>query len=130
MLITNKEQQDTLKPQPESCEPVDKMIWLDLATENKRLKDELESLQRQHFLLAEALMGLIKPRIDAMVEQPRGAFNALFLQLEERIDELENQHEDLKDRVDDLPSEENIEDLVTDHLRDLFDGDRVKVIFD
>ena len=65
-----------------------------------------------------------------MVEQPRGAFNALFLQLEERIDELENQHEDLKDRVDDLPSEENIEDLVTDHLRDLFDGDRVKVIFD
>jgi hypothetical protein len=36
----------------------------------------------------------------------------------------------LKDRVDDLPSEENIEDLVTDHLRDLFDGDRVKVIFD
>jgi hypothetical protein len=130
MLITNKEQQDTLKPQPESCEPVDKMIWLDLATENKQLKDELESLQRQHFLLAEALMNLIKPRIDAMVEQPRGAFNALFLQLEERIDELENQHEDLKDRVDDLPSEENIEDLVTDHLRDLFDGDRVKVIFD
>jgi molecular chaperone GrpE (heat shock protein) len=123
MLITNKEQQDTLKPQPESCEPVDKMIWLDLATENKQLKDELESLQRQHFLLAEALMNLIKPRIDAMVEQPRGAFNALFLQLEERIDELEN-------RVDDLPSEENIEDLVTDHLRDLFDGDRVKVIFD
>ena len=130
MLITNKEQQDTLKPQPESCEPVDKMIWLDLATENKQLKDELESLQRQHFLLAEALMNLIQPRIDAMVEQPRGAFNALFLQLEERIDELENQHEDLKDRVDDLPSEENIEDLVTDHLRDLFDGDRVKVIFD
>ena len=130
MLITNKEQQDTLKPQPESCEPVDKMIWLDLATENKQLKDELESLQRQHFLLAEALMDLIQPRIDAMVEQPRGAFNALFLQLEERIDELENQHEDLKDRVDDLPSEENIEDLVTDHLRDLFDGDRVKVIFD
>jgi len=130
MFITNKEQQDTLKPQPESCEPVDKMIWLDLATENKQLKDELESLQRQHFLLAEALMDLIKPRIDAMVEQPRGAFNALFLQLEERIDELENQHEDLKDRVDDLPSEENIEDLVTDHLRDLFDGDRVKVIFD
>ena len=130
MLITNKEQQDTLKPQPESCEPVDKMIWLDLATENKRLKDELESLQRQHFLLAESLMSLIQPRIDAMVEQPRGAFNALFLQLEERIDELENQHEDLKDRVDDLPSEENIEDLVTDHLRDLFDGDRVKVIFD
>ena len=130
MLITNKEQQDTLKPQPESCEPVDKMIWLDLATENKQLKDELESLQRQHFLLAEALMDLIKPRIDAMVEQPRDAFNALFLQLEERIDELENQHEDLKDRVDDLPSEENIEDLVTDHLRDLFDGDRVKVIFD
>jgi predicted nuclease with TOPRIM domain len=130
MFITNKEQQDTLKPQPESCEPVDKMIWLDLATENKQLKDELESLQRQHFLLAEALMDLIKPRIDAMVEQPRDAFNALFLQLEERIDELENQHEDLKDRVDDLPSEENIEDLVTDHLRDLFDGDRVKVIFD
>ena len=130
MLITNKEQQDTLKPQPESCEPVDKMIWLDLATENKQLKDELESLQRQHFLLAESLMSLIQPRIDAMVEQPRGAFNALFLQLEERIDELENQHEDLKDRVDDLPSEENIEDLVTDHLRDLFDGDRVKVIFD
>ena len=130
MFITNKEQQDTLKPQPESCEPVDKMIWLDLATENKQLKDELESLQRQHFLLAEALMDLIQPRIDAMVEQPRGAFNALFLQLEERIDELENQHEDLKDRVDDLPSEENIEDLVTDHLRDLFDGDRVKVIFD
>jgi hypothetical protein len=123
MFITTKEQQDTLKPQPESLEPVDKMIWLDLATENKRLKDELESLQRQHFLLAESLMGLIKPRIDAMVEQPRGAFNALFLQLEERIDELEN-------RVDDLPSEENIEDLVTDHLRDLFDGDRVKVIFD
>jgi predicted nuclease with TOPRIM domain len=130
MFITTKEQQDTLKPQPESCEPVDKMIWLDLATENKQLKDELESLQRQHFLLAEALMNLIQPRIDAMVEQPRGAFNALFLQLEERIDELENQHEDLKDRVDDLPSEENIEDLVTDHLRDLFDGDRVKVIFD
>jgi predicted nuclease with TOPRIM domain len=130
MFITNKEQQDTLKPQPESCEPVDKMIWLDLATENKQLKDELESLQRQHFLLAEALMDLIKPRIDAMVEQPRDAFNALFLQLEERIDELENQHEDLKDRLDDLPSEENIEDLVTDHLRDLFDGDRVKVIFD
>jgi hypothetical protein len=50
MFITNKEQQDTLKPQPESCEPVDKMIWLDLATENKQLKDELESLQRQHFL--------------------------------------------------------------------------------
>ena len=130
MFITNKEQQDTLKPQPESCEPVDKMIWLDLATENKQLKDELESLQRQHFLLAESLMSLIQPRIDAMVEQPRGAFNALFLQLEERIDELENQHEDLKDRVDDLPSEENIEDLVTDHLRDLFDGYRVKVIFD
>ena len=82
MLITNKEQQDTLKPQPESCEPVDKMIWLDLATENKRLKDELESLQRQHFLLAESLMSLIQPRIDAMVEQPRDAFNALFLQLE------------------------------------------------
>jgi chromosome segregation ATPase len=130
MLITNKEQQDTLKPQPESCEPVDKMIWLDLATENKQLKDELESLQRQHFLLAESLMGLIKPRIDAMVEQPSGRCRPLFLQLEERIDELENQHEDLKDRVDDLPSEENIEDLVTDHLRDLFDGDRVKVIFD
>jgi chromosome segregation ATPase len=130
MFITNKEQQDTLKPQPESFEPVDKMIWLDLATENKRLKDELESLQRQHFLLAESLMGLIKPRIDAMVEQPSGRCRPLFLQLEERIDELENQHEDLKDRLDDLPSEENIEDLVTDHLRDLFDGDRVKVIFD
>jgi hypothetical protein len=125
MFITTKEQQDTLKPQPESFEPVDSLV-----AENNRLKDELESLQHQHFLLAESLMNLIKPRIDAMVEQPRDAFNALFLQLEERIDELENQHEDLKDRVDDLPSEENIEDLVTDHLRDLFDGDRVKVIFD
>jgi predicted nuclease with TOPRIM domain len=118
MFITTTEKQDSLKPQPESFEPVDSLV-----AENNRLKDELESLQRQHFLLAEALMNLIKPRIDAMVEQPRGAFNALFLQLEERIDELEN-------RVDDLPSEENIEDLVTDHLRDLFDGDRVKVIFD
>jgi NADH:ubiquinone oxidoreductase subunit D len=78
MFITTKEQQDTLKPQPESCEPVDKMIWLDLATENKQLKDELESLQRQHFLLAEALMNLIKPRIDAMVEQPRGAMRCSF----------------------------------------------------
>jgi hypothetical protein len=56
MFITTKEQQDTLKPQPESFEPVDKMIWLDLA-ENNRLKDELESLQRQHFLLAEVVNG-------------------------------------------------------------------------
>ena len=125
MFITTKEQQDTLKPQPEPFEPVDSLV-----AENNRLKDELESLQRQHFLLAESLMGLIKPRIDAMVEQPSGRCRPLFLQLEERIDELENQHEDLKDRLDDLPSEENIEDLVTDHLRDLFDGDRVKVIFD
>ena len=56
MFITTTEKQDSLKPQPESFEPVDSLV-----AENNRLKDELESLQRQHFLLAEALMNLIQP---------------------------------------------------------------------
>ena len=82
-----------------------------LERNTQQMSGEIQSIRTQRDEAAAALLAIIRPELEAMVK------DAMQSTLGERLDDMQGDISDVQDRIEEIPSEDDITDAVREFMQ-------------